>query len=436
MYVPDARDSTAPSEWVEPFGVGSVLLVPLISRERVIGMMALDHPEVGKPFEEAQSQLAVTIGGQAAVAIENARLHRELHDYAHQLEQRVEERTFQLQIQYAWLEAILRSSSDGIIVADVQGEIIQANPIAEDWLNKTLLPEDAARLRKTVRNLAVRAAIDPEAEEHPEAVLELPGLDLQLIASPIIEPGREGAAVVVAAHDVSHLKALDRMKSRFVSDVSHELRTPITTIKLYAALMQKASPEKLGQYLEMLAEEADRQAKLVEDILQISRIDAGRLEMSPQPTSLNALGELLISNHKATARERGLTLRYQRADLDAIVLADPDRLMQVLSNLVTNAINYTSSGGEVVISATQEDTGGRAWAKAVVSDTGMGIPEDELDLVFDRFFRGEQPRLMQMPGTGLGLAIVKEIVELHGGRVTVESRVGEGSIFTIWLPLA
>jgi signal transduction histidine kinase len=433
LYLPDARDSTAPRGWVEPFAVGSVLLVPLVSRERVVGMMALDHPEIGKPFTDAQVDLAVTIGGQAAVAIENARLHRETQDYARQLERRVEERTFQLQSQYAWLEAILRSSTDAIIVSDVQGEIIETNPVAEAWLTKALSPEDAARLREAVRILSIQVAVDPEAAERPETMLELPGLDLQLNASPIVEPGREGAAVVVAGHDVSHLRALDRMKSRFVSDVSHELRTPITTIKLYAALMQKASPDKMGQYLEMLSEEADRQARLVEDILQISRIDAGRLEMSPQRISLNELGELIVANHMAVAGERGLNLRYQPTEPAPMVLADPDRLMQVLSNLVTNAINYTSSGGEVVLSTAREDVDGRTWAKAVVTDTGMGIPEEELGQVFDRFFRGEQPRLMQMPGTGLGLAIVKEIVELHGGQVTVESRLGEGSTFTIWL---
>jgi signal transduction histidine kinase len=436
LYVRDARESTAPPEWIEPFGVGSVLIVPLVSRERVVGMMALDHPEIGVPFTDAQINLAVTISGQAAVAIENARLHREMQDYAHQLEQRVEERTFQLRSQYAWLEAILHSSTDGIIVSDVQGEIIETNPVAEAWLTTAFSPDDVERLREVVRTLAVRVAVDPNAEKRPEMMLELPGLDLQLGASPIIEPGREGAAVVVAGHDVTHLKALDRMKSRFVSDVSHELRTPITTIKLYAALMQKASPEKMGQYLEMLSDEADRQARLVEDILQISRIDAGRLEMSPQRISLNEMGELLVANHTVAAEERGLSLRYQSDESDPVVFADPDRLTQVLTNLVTNAINYTLSGGQVVVSTAQEDVDGRTWIKVMVADTGMGIPEDELGQVFDRFFRGEQPRLMQMPGTGLGLAIVKEIVELHGGMVTVESALGEGSTFTIWLARA
>ncbi len=430
VLIPDVLASSIPREWIEPFGVGSVLIVPLMSRERVIGLMALDRPDTGHAFTEAQIDLAMTVGGQAAVAIENARLHQELRDHADQLEQRIQERTYQLQTQYAWLDAILRSSSDGIIVTDVQGEVVEANPVAEAWLDQTLAPEDTARMREVVRDLAARA------EERPEAVLELPGLDLELTASPILEPKGKKSAIVVAVHDVSHLKALDRVKSRFVSDVSHELRTPITTIKLYAALMKKASPEKIGQYLEMLAQEADRQAQLVEGILQISRIDAGRLEMSPRPTSLNELSGQIVANHLAMARERGLKLEYRLADPDPVALVDPDRMIQVLDNMVMNAINYTPTGGKVMVSTGREEIDGRTWATATVMDTGIGIPADEVPQLFVRFFRGEQSRMMQVPGTGLGLAIVKEIVELHGGKVAVESQVGKGSTFTVWLPLA
>jgi two-component system sensor histidine kinase BaeS len=119
-----------------------------------------------------------------------------------------------------------------------------------------------------------------------------------------------------------------------------------------------------------------------------------------------------------------------------MILADRVQMMQVLNNLVQNAIRYTPAGGEIVVAAAQERARDRTWAVATVSDTGMGIPEDELLHIFERFFRGEKPRLMQVSGTGLGLAIVKEIVELHGGWVTVESQVDLGTTFTIWLPLA
>lgn len=430
LFIPDVRASSVPRQWVEPFDGGCLLLVPVISRERVVGLMALARPEISSAFADEQVKLAMTIGGQAAVAIENAGLHRELQDYAHQLEERVVERTAELQAQYAWLSAILHSSSDGIIVANIEGEILEANPVVTDWLTHTLSPEDAERLQETVRRLVAHA------EERSEAVLELTGLDLELTAAPILEPGMKGAAVVIAAHDVSHLKTLDRMKSRFVSDVSHELRTPITTIKLYAALMRRSSPQKMREYLEMLLQEADRQAKLVEDILQISRIDAGRLEMQSHLTSLNELAAEVVASHRATAEGQGLTLRCQLAEQGPVVLIDPNRIMQVLNNLVANSIHYTPAGGEVMVSVSEEGEDGRAWAVVTVVDTGIGIPQEEIPHIFERFFRGERARLLDVPGTGLGLAIAREIVELHGGKMTVESHVDTGSTFAIWLPVA
>ena len=386
---------------------------------------------------------------ERAITIAMARFSdmMDLRNYAGMLKQQVQERTAQLQAQYARLEAILHSASDGILVTDAQGEIIQANPVARAWLTQTLSPEDAARLRATVRDLA------RQAEERQETILELTGLYLELKTAPISQPGGEkplrpdlselsratqdesAAVVVVDIHDVSHLKALNRMKTRFVTNVSHELRTPITTIKLYAHLMQRSPPEKWGQYIDALAQEADRQARLVQGILQISRIDAGRLEMKPLPTSLNQLTETAIASHQVLAQEQGLTLEHRPAEPEPMALVDPEQMRQVLDNLVENAIQYTPKGGRVVLSTGKKKAKGRVWATVTVSDTGMGIPEDELSHVFERFFRGERPRAMQLSGTGLGLAIVKEIVELHGGQVTVESQVDVGTTFTVWLPL-
>jgi len=241
---------------------------------------------------------------------------------------------------------------------------------------------------------------------------------------------------VVNIHDVSHLKALDRMKTRFVTNISHELRTPVTTLKLYAALMQQTPPATWVKYVDSLAQETDWLAQLVEDILEIAHIDAGRLELKLRPTPLNELGEMTIINHRTLARSRGLTLEHQPTEPGPVALVDPERMIQALSNLVGNAIQYMPEGGTVVVSTDEQEADDRVWATTTVADTGMGIPEEELPHIFDRFFRGVEPRSMQISGTGLGLAVVKEIVELHGGRVTVESQVGEGTAFTVWLPLA
>jgi len=414
-------------------GVKSFAGLPMVVKDNMLGVIYL-HSLQPAAFRD-QLPLLTAFANQAAIAVENARLYRESRSYARQLEQRVQERTAQLQAQYARLEAILSSASDGIIVTDGNGNIVQANPVVETWLSRTLSPENATRLREAVRVLAQRAG------EKPKSVLELPGLDLELEAASVAEEEvKEELAVVVIAHDVSHLKTLDRMKTRFVSNVSHELRTPIATIKLYAELMRRR-PERWEEYLDTLTEEANHQARLVEYILQISRLDAGRLDMSPRPTHLGGLVEASVANHQALARERGLTLEHRpmetsEGELGPVALVDTKRMTQVLNNLVENSIRYTPKGGRVTISTSTEKAKNRAWVTVTVADTGIGIPNKEMSHIFERFFRGEDVRLMQIPGTGLGLAIVKEIVELHGGWVTVESQVGKGTVFTAWLPLA
>ena len=427
-------DTTLDDDWQTRQGwdwLRSYVAAPIRVGDTTVGFLNVDGTEPGQ-FSSRDTHRLETFASHAATAIENARLYERLRDHAETLESRVAERTAQLQGQYARLEAILDSTVDGIVVIGPDGELVLANPVAREWLTQTLSPSEASLLRETVRDLADRAV------ENPERVLELKGLDLQLRAATIQEPGVEGAAAVVAIHDISHLKALDRMKSRFVSNVSHELRTPIATIKLFAHLMRK-QPEKWREYLEPLAQEAEHQADLVEDILEISRVDAGRLEINRERTNLESLVDMVVTNSRKRAQERGLKLRHELMDARSpapVSLVDAQRITQVLDNLINNAIRYTSEGGEIAVWTDTSEVGGRGWVTVTVEDTGMGIPEDELHHIFERFFRGEKPRTMQISGTGLGLAIVKEIVELHGGRVTVESEVNEGSRFTVWLPLA
>lgn len=427
-------DTAAASDWTPLEGQEwrlSYVAAPIRVKEKTVGFLNVNGTRTGQ-FTLADAKRLEAFAAHAAIAIENAQLYRELHAHAEQLERRVQKRTAQVQAQYARLEAILNSATDGIVVSDAAGEILQTNPIAQAWLNQTLSPKEATKLREAVQDLAQRA------EEQPEAVLELTGLDLELKAAPISQPRIDEVSAVVAIHDVSHLKALDRVKSHFVSNVSHELRTPITTIKLYATLLQHASPENTEwkKYVDILIQEANWMAQLVDNILQISRIDTGRLEMKPQLTLLNELTEETILNHQQMAQEQGLHLEHRPAVPGPMTLVDSLRMMQVLNILMDNATRYTPEGGEIVISTAKEKAKGRLWATVAVADTGMGIPEEELPYVFDRFFRGKKPRLMQTPGTGLGLAIAKQIVELHGGRMTVKSQVNVGSTFTVWLPLA
>ncbi len=425
-------DTEADPDWVQEEGrewLRSYIATPIQVGDVTVGFLNVNGTRPGQ-FNQTDVRNLQAFADHVATAIENAQLYQKLRSHAETLEERVRERTAQLRAQYAQLEAILHSTVDGIIVIGDDGELILANPLARDWLTRTLSPEESERLQKAVQNLATRAG------ERPEAVLELTGLDLELKAAPISNgAGGQESMAVVAIHDVSHLKALNRMKTHFVTNVSHELRTPIAAIKLFVQLMQR-KPDNWQEYVDLLAQQADHQAELVESILEISRVDAGRLEIEPRPTSLNSLTETAITRHAELAQEQNLTLIHRPADSDPTALVDSKRLMQVLNNLVSNAIRYTPPEGTVTISTGKMKTEDRLWSTVVVSDTGIGIPEEELPHIFERFYRGEKPRAMQISGTGLGLAIVKEIVELHGGRVTVESEVDEGSSFTIWLPVA
>jgi len=438
VVVPDTRDDERYYPRVEQqmgIPLRSMISVPLWVKERVIGALQVLDAGVSR-FDTEDLALVEPLAASAAIAIENARLHKEVLDHAQQLEQRVQERTAELQAQYARLDAILNSTTDGIVVTDATGNIIQANPVAQAWLSQTFSQRDAGRLQEAIQSLAQRAA------EKPEIALELTEADLELSVAPVAEKEvQKPTAAVVDIHDVSHLKEMDRMKATFIDNISHELRTPVTTIQGYAYLLQRVSPEdeKWNRYLSTMIQEMDRQVQLVEDIVQISRIYAKRLAVEPQPTPLNELTETAVADHQTLAQERGLTLEHRPVDPGPVVLADSEQMAQVLNSLVGDAIRYTPEGRKVIVSTKMEEAEEgkeRAWAKVSVSDTGEGIPAEDLPHIFERFFRKEEPRSRRVFETGLRLMTVKGIVELHGGQVTVETREGMGTTFTVRLPLA
>ena len=228
-------------------------------------------------------------------------------------------------------------------------------------------------------------------------------------------------------------KEADRLKTEFVTDVSHELRTPLSNIQLYIDLLAQTEPERYSDYMGTLRREADRLASLIEDLLSISRIDAGSVELQFRRLDLNVLARALVRDRERLFSERGLDLAWEPSADGVLVMADEQLMSQVIANLMTNAMNYTPSGGRVAVRARVDDP---AWATLTVEDSGLGIRPEEVNLLFARFFRGSASRQMGNPGTGLGLAICHEIVERHGGRIEVETEPGNGSRFTVWLPAA
>ncbi|MBN2003999.1 MAG: GAF domain-containing protein [Anaerolineae bacterium] len=430
-------DVTASPDWIAEVGASwerAYVGAPIYIGDTIAGFLNVDSAQSGR-FTVADAQRLKAFAGYAAVGIEHARLYQELRDYATALEQRVHTRTAELEAQYARLDAILDSTVDGIVVVNREGQFLQINSVARQWLEGALSPEDAAALHQAICSLAQPAQ---HGEQPITQLLELKGLDLELRSAPVLEVG----AVVVVIHDVSHLKALERMKTRFITDISHELRTPVTAIQLYSHLIQQR-PEKAQEYLPKLAQQADWQAYLVEEIQEVAHLDAGRVEIHPQLADINSFVETIHEKYADMAAQHNLELVHQLLPVPVFAEVDQVRLERALDNLIINAIHYTPARGRITLIVEVVADQERAWATIVVSDTGVGIPADELPSIFERFFRGARAQLMH-PGSGLGLAIADKIVALHGGHLTVKSPVvpatdeypAGGTAFTIWLPSA
>lgn len=433
---PIVVDDTALSEsWVrdpERRDHRAYLGAPIRIGARIEGFLNVNHahPNV---FTAMDARRLSAFADHAAMALQNARLYEEVKRHARELEARVEARTRELEARTAWSEAILRSTSDGFIVTDAAGTIVQTNPVAARWLEQVLDAESAEQLRTLIAQAARRA------EEYPKQLVEFPGMDLELRASPIATTDGDNTAVVVAVHDVGHLRALDRMKSQFISDVSHELRTPIAAIRLYSSLIQKSDTDRQAAYFASLDLEIERVSRLVEGILQIARIEAGHIELTPRPLDLNMLVASVADSYAPTAEAKGLDLLCAVANEIIPVHADPHWLSQAIGNLVDNAIKHTPEGHVRVttgIAPAGDPARDDVWATLTIEDTGIGIPPQERAHLFERFYRGEEARVHQVPGSGLGLAIAKGIVDLHGGRIAFAPNPVGGAQFTIALPLA
>lgn len=225
----------------------------------------------------------------------------------------------------------------------------------------------------------------------------------------------------------------DRLKTQFVSDVSHELRTPLSNIRLYLELLGQGTKARQDEYLQTLNRETQRLVTLIEDLLSISRLDAGSTPVVPTLLDLNQMAAALVEDRRKLFAARGLTLTLEASPGMPPILADENLLAQVIGNLMTNAMHYTPSTGQVGVKTELSEDG--KWARLSVTDSGVGILPEEADHLFERFYRGSASRQMGNPGTGLGLAISREIIERHNGRITLSSEPGRGSSFCVWLPV-
>ncbi len=400
---------------------------PICVDGKVEGFINANSSRPGQ-FSQRDADRLRAFASHAAIALKNARLYEQTHEYAEMLEQRVEERTAELRERTARVEAILRSTSDGIIVTNADGDITELNPVASSWLHHSLPEADIQVLRRAVR------AVVHHAEEDSPQLVELTDLDLELRAAPISGSDAR-SAMVVAAHDVTHLRAVERMRSQFISDISHELRTPVTTIKLYASLLRAGSPEKQDVYFQSLEKETERIADLVGAIVKIARIESGRFELAPTLADMNVVISCEAQSAAPIAAAKGLSVIESITDDPLMVYIDSTWFIEAVSGIVKNALLYTDRG-EIRISTEATTQEGTAWATCTIEDTGPGIPFQEQAHLFERFFRGDGARAADIPGNGLGLVIAKAAIERHGGAIAISSVPGAGTRVTIRLPLA
>ncbi len=326
------------------------------------------------------------------------------------------------------LAVTVRSLSDGVITVDEAGIVNDANPAARRLLPTVVAEVD---IRHAISDLGSPEEIDRilADEGAGEISLEHGGRTLVIRASSL----GEGAGSVLSVRDISERNRVERMKDEFVLTASHELRSPLTSVQGFAELLLMESSTltpRQAETVEIILENSRHLVRLLNDLLDLARSDAGRLEVKPIPAEVEPLIMDPVRAMWAQADSKGQTIEVEIAEDLPLVEVEPDRIRQVLVNLITNAADYSPMGSKIRISARQV----AERIEILVTDNGAGIPPEQIEHIFDRFTRGDAGITQRIDGTGLGLAISKSLIELHGGSLVAESAPGGGATFRISLP--
>ncbi len=336
--------------------------------------------------------------------------------------------------------AILRSMIEGVAVIDSKERVVFCNRAFAEILNLDASRCEGRPLVELVRqadllDLARRALTSADSLQGSLIIGTVMPRSFAVTATPVkaLEPAANGAVIVL--HDITELRRLERVRQDFVANVSHEFKTPLTAIQGFAETLLGGALEdekNNRRFLGIIRDHAARLGRLTDDLLKLARIEAGKLEVQYQPVSVAELVEGCAATTLFKASQRNIALNLSYPPELPAVRGDAGLLREVLQNLLDNAVQYTSPGGRVDLSAATRDH----EAVITVADTGIGIPLADQERIFERFYRVDAARSREVGGTGLGLSIAKHIVEAHGGRLWVESTVGAGSQFHFSIPLA
>jgi two-component system phosphate regulon sensor histidine kinase PhoR len=371
---------------------------------------------------------AIAHGEQPVI---DARGRDEIGDLARALrtlEETLSRRLGELERERSETAALIASMIEGVIAVDPRGVVTTLNPAARRLLK--LAPD--AGPPAALELFRARAA--REAVERALGGVESPGLEVELDGRTALLSGHPlpGGGAVLVVHDITGLKRLEAVRRDFVANVSHELKTPLTVIRGYAeTLMAEDAPAEVRRgFLEKVLANARRMQQLVDDLLDLSRIESRAWSPQPERLPLAPLVQEVWATLKPRADAAGVTFATEIAGDAGSLVADPQGARQVLLNVLDNSVRYTPGGGSVVVRVSRAPDG----IEIAITDTGIGIPGEHLSRIFERFYRVDAARSRELGGTGLGLAIVKHLVEAHGGRVEAASTLGAGTTIRILFP--
>ena len=339
------------------------------------------------------------------------------------------------------LGTILEFMADGLIAIDLEGNILHINPAAREMLD--IRPdEDLSHatysdvMRKIADELPLDAVKENCKEEGGEGVFEQYGRIFAIRYDKFKDEDNVDTGIIIIIQDITERQKLEDMQTDFVANVSHELKTPLTNIKSYTETLldgAASDPETADNFLGIINSEADRMNRLVKDLLQLSRLDNDQEVIHTKTTNIVMLLDMAVTKVELVAKEKKQQLnKLYNPGSDIRANVDRDRFEQVILNVLSNSIKYTNEGGRIDVDVFEQDGN----AKIIVQDNGIGISEEALPRIFERFYRVDKARSRAMGGTGLGLAITKQIIESHGGTITAESQEGKGTKMIIEIPLA
>jgi PAS domain S-box-containing protein len=441
------EDVAQDERWLVPPGQErlskAAIAVPLVVGEDVLGVLLLYHPQPGY-FNETHLKLVSAAASQVAASINNAELYRMIRESAERMGGMLRAQ----QEEASKNRAILEGIADGVMVADARGSVILLNAAAEEILEMSreeivgrpiyelsgLYGAESDTWLALIKEWA--RALPAEGEPTSfESQFETEEKVVSVHMAPVLM-GDEFLGTVSVFRDITREVAVDHMKSELISIVSHQLRTPMTSIKGYTDLLYLETVGEINEaqrrFLSIIKSNADRLALLANDLLDISRIETGRIRLNLEFIHISVIIDEIAASLQGQIEEKGLSLKLDIPEGLPPICGDRDRVTQILTNLIDNARHYTPAGGQITVSAQVKGN----FLQIGVADTGIGIAPEDQEKIFNRFYRSDHPLVQEVAGTGLGLPIAKSFVQIHGGEIWVESEPSRGSTFSFTLPLA